>query len=200
MVIGIDNVQDGWFSPGSDNRIPPAKYELLKKYRARPRDLLITVMATVGRCCLVPDDIEPAIVTKHVYRITLNPVLALPRYLLHIIRKAPVMQNQMFDQARGGTRDGLNGGIIKGLLVPLPPIGEQARIVAKLDELMALLDRLEQRLAAKVEAHDAFAAAAVHHLDTESSPAPAAPQPAATKPARRRSGSQASVESVPPSA
>ena len=50
--------------------------------------------------------------------------------------------------------------------MPLPPLAEQHRIVAKVDELMGLLDRLEQSLADKATTHDAFAAAAVHHLDT----------------------------------
>ena len=46
----------------------------------------------------------------------------------------------------------------------LPPLAEQHRIVAKVDELMGLIDRLERHLVAKREYHEAFAAAAVHHL------------------------------------
>ena len=46
----------------------------------------------------------------------------------------------------------------------LPPLAEQHRIVAKVDELMGLIDRLEQHLVAKRKYHEAFAAAAVHHL------------------------------------
>ena len=49
--------------------------------------------------------------------------------------------------------------------VPVPPLAEQQRIVAKADELMGLLDRLEQRLTSLYATHGAFAAAAVHHLD-----------------------------------
>lgn len=49
--------------------------------------------------------------------------------------------------------------------VPIPPLSEQRRIVVKVDELMGLLERLEERLVSMTAAHDAFAAAAVDHLD-----------------------------------
>lgn len=52
--------------------------------------------------------------------------------------------------------------------VPLPPLAEQRRIVAKVDALMAHCDDLEAHLTAARDLHGAFAAAAVHHLDTSS--------------------------------
>jgi len=49
---------------------------------AAPGDVLVTVMATVGRCCVIPDELEPAIITKHVYRLSAETKLISPRYLL----------------------------------------------------------------------------------------------------------------------
>jgi type I restriction enzyme S subunit len=40
----------------------------------------------------------------------------------------------------------VNGTKLKNMLVPLPPLAEQERIVAKVDELMALCDETESRL------------------------------------------------------
>jgi type I restriction enzyme S subunit len=40
----------------------------------------------------------------------------------------------------------LNHGILKKMPIPLPPLAEQHRIVAKVDVLMALCDQLEQQL------------------------------------------------------
>src|SRR5690606_4148142 len=40
------------------------------------------------------------------------------------------------------------------LVVPVPPLSEQHRIVQKVDELMALCDRLEQQTSDQLEAHE----------------------------------------------
>ncbi len=46
------------------------------------------------------------------------------------------------------TRQRINLGNAKALPIPLPPLAEQRRIVAKVDQLMALVDELETHLAA----------------------------------------------------
>jgi len=47
---------------------------------------------------------------------------------------------------RGGAQPALNGKKVRALWVPLPPLEEQKRIVAKVDQLMALCDQLETKL------------------------------------------------------
>jgi type I restriction enzyme S subunit len=48
--------------------------------------------------------------------------------------------------AEGGAQPNLNVGKIKETLIPLPPLAEQHRIVAEIDRLMALCDRLEESI------------------------------------------------------
>jgi type I restriction enzyme S subunit len=48
--------------------------------------------------------------------------------------------------------------------IPLPPLPEQHRIVAKVDELMALFDALEARLTRAREKSAHLAASVAHHL------------------------------------
>lgn len=141
LVIGIDNVRRGSFSMGSDNRISDAKFRDLEKYLARAGDVLVTVMATVGRCCVVPDDIEPAIVTKHVYRMSIDQRLAISRFIMHVMLGAPSVRAQMQRDTRGQTRPGINGEILRRLVIPVPPRSEQARIVAQVDRLLSMVDQ-----------------------------------------------------------
>ena len=142
LVVGIDNVQDGFFSMGAGHRISKAKFEELEQYRARGGDVLVTVMATVGRTCVIPDDLEPAIITKHVYRITPARELMEPRYLHLALWGGPVVRSQMFAQVIGQTRPGLNGGIIRQLAIPLPPRPEQVRIADEVERFLSFRDQI----------------------------------------------------------
>lgn len=147
LVIGIDNVQDGYFSMGAEHRIDDEKFRELEHYAARGGDVLVTVMATVGRTCVVPDEIEPAIITKHVYRITPERELVAPRYLHLALWGGPAVRAQIFGQAIGQTRPGLNGGIIRSLAIPLPPRLEQERIVEAGERLLSFRDETARALA-----------------------------------------------------
>jgi type I restriction enzyme S subunit len=142
LVVGIDNVQDGYFSMGSENRISEEKFSSLAKYLARPGDVLVTVMATIGRTCVVPTGLEPAIITKHVYRITSDSALVTPRCLHLALWGAPKVREQMFGQVQGQTRPGLNGEILRRLCIPLPAREEQDRIVAAVESGLSKVDTL----------------------------------------------------------
>ena len=152
LAIGIDNVLDGKFSFGRQHRISPHKYETLKKYAARPLDVLVTVMATVGRCCVVPPDIETAIITKHVYRITINRTILNPYFLMHCIRGCPAVIAQVQDKIQGVTRPGINGTILKEIRIPLAPLTEQEEIVRRVEALFKISDQIEERYR-KAKAH-----------------------------------------------
>lgn len=125
LVIGIDNVQAGWFSPGSQHRISDEKYRELVRYKARPEDVLITVMATIGRSCVVPHDIEDAIITKHIYRMTIDRYAALPSFVECCFRGCPLTLRDIHGNVQGQTRPGLNKGILQRVAIPVPPMREQ---------------------------------------------------------------------------
>ncbi len=143
LAIGIDNVLDGKFSLGRQHRITPAKFKTLEKFAARPRDVVITIMATVGRVCVLPQRLEPAIITKHCYRITPAPCNVDSEFLAIALRADDATRQHIFGNARGQTRPGINGPILKAAPVSLAPFDEQKEIVAEVDRRLSVIDELE---------------------------------------------------------
>ena len=71
--------------------------------------------------------------------------------------------------AAGGAQPNLNLGKIKETVLPLPPVIEQHRIVAKLDQLMILCDQLKARLTQARQLNEQLASTLVERALTEDS-------------------------------
>jgi type I restriction enzyme S subunit len=65
------------------------------------------------------------------------------RYFEYFVRTA---KGRLLQFAPATAQKNINLGILNEVLIPLPPLAEQYRIVAKVDELMALCDQLESQL------------------------------------------------------
>ena len=74
-----------------------------------------------------------------------------PDFLYHLLRSAPV-QAEFARRAGGGTVQNLNADIVKAVVVPIPPLAEQQRIVAILDAFDALVNDLSVGLPAELAA------------------------------------------------
>ena len=105
-------------------------------------DVLLNITgASIGRVTTAPPKMEGARVNQHVAIIrTTNEIDSqfLSKYLA-----SPRVQLFIDEIQVGATRQALTKGKIQEFEIPLPPLAEQKRIVAKVDELMALCDELE---------------------------------------------------------
>ncbi|MFQ6548544.1 restriction endonuclease subunit S [Aestuariibius sp. 2305UL40-4] len=73
-------------------------------------------------------------------------------------------------RASGTTFMEVSGKVVSAVPIPLPPLVEQKRIVAKVDELMALCDALEARQVEETGLKRAVAASALHNLTEAKGP------------------------------
>ena len=109
-------------------------------------DLLIVITgAGVTNPALLDHVLGEAYVSQHVALIK-PTATSLSRWLLLCLMAPVGARAELVERAYGAGKPGLNLDNIRFLRIPLPPLAEQNRIVAKVDELMAVCDRLETEL------------------------------------------------------
>lgn len=152
-VLGIDNAVQNRFAWEERRYITHDKYERLRRYTVCPGDVLITIMATLGRSSVVPDDIPLAINTKHLACITLDREKAEPEFISNAIHRHPYILGQLGVRGRGAIMDGLNLGIIRELKIPVPPIEVQRMFNQTLGKLRTFESKVCQ---AEIDAEQLF--------------------------------------------
>lgn len=139
-VYGQENIINNDFTVGY-RRISPGKYKEMLVYTALPGDILITMMGTSGRCQIVPEEVETGIIDSHLLRLRIDDVI-FNKYIQILIDRSYTIKSQIDHMGRGSIMQGLNSGIVKELIIPLPPLPEQHAIAAFLDAQTAKLDTL----------------------------------------------------------
>ncbi|MFW6333433.1 MAG: restriction endonuclease subunit S, partial [Thermodesulfobacteriota bacterium] len=105
---------------------------------AYPGDVLLSVRAPVG-----PTNISDINCCIGRGLAALRPLaMVSTKFLLALMR---AFQNKLEEKATGTTFVAVSKTDVESLSTPIPPLSEQNRIVAKVDELMALCDQLEQQ-------------------------------------------------------
>ena len=123
----------------------------LEQFKLENNNILMAMTGgTVGKACLVKEVNSLMVVNQRVA--TIKPPKELPSEYLYGVLKTSHIQN-VISEAKNSTNDNISMGDITGFYIPLPPLAEQQRIVAKVDELMALCDQLEQQSEHQLDAH-----------------------------------------------
>lgn len=136
-----DNAKLGNYYISSD------KYSELEAFKVEKDDLIVSCSGvTLGRISLIPADFERGIINQALLKIQLNKNIISNEYFIKIF-KSPFMQQNIFDKAKGSAIPNMVGvAVLKQIIIPVPPLAEQKRIVEKVDSLMALCDELEKRI------------------------------------------------------
>lgn len=106
--------------------------------------------ATYGKTLYIPNN-EPAIYASFLIKISLNNSKVINRFYWHFAQSTMYWQ-QADNLASKGGQPQFNSNVLCKVLLPLPPIEEQERIVAILDRFDALCNDLTSGIPAEIEA------------------------------------------------
>jgi len=115
---GIDNVHVDQFVSDFRRFVTPAKAVELSRYRVRPGDVMITIMGTVGRSCLVPDDIGHALSSKHVWTMTFDDARYRPYLASLQLNHAPWARAHLRRDEQGGIMSAIRSDTLRTLMLP----------------------------------------------------------------------------------
>ncbi len=134
-----------------------------RKIAAKDDVLYSCVRPYLLNVAILDQDFDPAPIASTAFAVLNGHGLVLPRYLWIALR-SPFMVECVEENQRGQAYPAINDADFAVLPFPLPPLAEQRRIVVKVEELMALLDRLEAARTAREATRDRLTAASLARL------------------------------------
>ncbi len=136
----------------------------VNELRLKYGDLLICEGGEPGRCAIWGDEVSEMYFQKAIHRV--RPCAAVMTEFLALNLQIDSSNGVLASYFTGATIKHLTGRSLAAYPVPIPPLAEQHRIVAKVDELMALVDALEAQLATAHSTGATLMKAAVSELTT----------------------------------
>ena len=151
IYIQVTNMKHGTVIEESLKYIDDETKEILKNYTISSEDLYITIAGTIGDVGTVPENFNGMILTENAAKIVFN--ILDKNWFKHCF-SSNFLREQFQEKTIQLAQPKLALHRVASSVIALPPLDEQHRIVAKVDELMALCDQLEQQHSTAQEAHE----------------------------------------------
>ena len=127
-----------------DYYIDAEKFEELKGFEVNPQDIIVSCAGTIGETYVLPKTIRKGIINQAlmIIRLYLPQIQDFYLYYFDFILKKTAAT-----EGKGTAIKNIPPfEILKNYLFPLPPLAEQHRIVAKIEELFTQLDNIAEAL------------------------------------------------------
>jgi type I restriction enzyme S subunit len=163
FILRVTNINpDGSFDTGNSVFLPASKLDKkMKGFLLEENELLVVMVGgSLGKIGQVTAEILPALLNQNMWRLKPYSDHMDFRFLRLIL--SDLNENRL--QVTTSTHGHLAMGTYAAAKVPFPPLAEQRRIVAKVEQLMALVDDLEKQLAASREKGQKLLEAVVSEL------------------------------------
>ena len=141
----LRNVNVRWFGFDlSDVKTMPFEDSELHKFELTAGDILVCEGGEPGRAAVWDGSAESMYFQKALHRVRVFHWMN--AHFVVMVLRASASDGRLVAQSTGATFLHLTGQVLARVLVPVPPLAEQHRIVAKVDELMLLCDEIETAL------------------------------------------------------
>jgi len=130
------------------------KFEELKSCAVKPGDILISLVGTIGRILIIPENAKPGIINPRLLRISVAKDKVYELFLKYYLEDSRT-KHKLLSWAQGGTMGVLNAEMLKALPVPIPPLSEQkkiARILSTWDKAIETVEKLIENSQAQKKA------------------------------------------------
>ena len=141
--IRVSDMKDGGINMTSLLYLTEDCYKLIKKYTISSDDIYLTVAGTIGRVGIVPKELDGANLTENADKLVLK-VDSIDRDWLLLVMKSSYCQRIFKAQKTQVGQPKLAIKRIESILIPVPPLGEQKRIIKKLDNLFSEIEKAEK--------------------------------------------------------
>lgn len=134
-------------------------HQVMSRSMVLPGDILMRITGELGTACVYPSDLGSANINQHIARLRIRDTnFALPDYVVAVLNSPNIISSH-YAIERGVTHPHLSLEQVRLTEIPLPPLTEQKRIVAILNEQMEAVERARIATSAQLEAAKALPAA-----------------------------------------
>jgi len=145
--LGIDNIFVERFARIFRRFVSRQKFAELIRYSVFPGDVIITIMGTVGRCCVVPEFVTEALSSKHLWTMTFDTCRIFPELACWQLNHARWVRDWFARYSQGAVMEAIQSSTLRNLRLPIPKIGEQKLILDRYRECCLRIEREEAAVA-----------------------------------------------------
>ena len=152
-MISSQNVYNGHIDFSSVRYLSDADFEKEnKRTNAKKGDVVLTIVGTIGRCCVL-DGNEGNIAFQRSVALLKPSNTIKSSFLMHYL----INNNKHLNsQSNGGAQKGIYLKQLERILIPIPPLSDQQRIVEQLDTFTSSIENLKEQIAQRRKQYEYY--------------------------------------------